>query len=538
MSTWKQFWLLLKVQLPPAFRGRKDAAAKRSQVGYTVLMTVALAVVIGTVTVAYIGMAEALRPFGLLYIIPSIAMAGGSIFCLLTTIYKTNGLLFAFQDYELVMALPFRSSVVTAARLMILYVYNLSFLLAVMAPAMVVYGIYAGAGFWFYLVYIIEMLLTPLVPNALATLIGTLIATAASRFQRRGIAGIILTLVFMVGWVFFVYNIDFVIEGFGDIGPVLNSAITSVYPLAGWFAQGCCDLNMGAFALFAGVSVGVYVVYCWIIGKLFRRINSRLTTFGSAAHYKLTALKSAGVQRALLHKEFKKLTGSSNYFLNACIGPIMAIVLAALMCFGLGGTLSELTEMPDMSTEVELPFDAAGAMLSAVALFISFMVGMTETTAMSISLEGRQLWIIKTAPVSTQEILRSKLLLNLIIAAIGAVGAGIFLLAGLPFDPLYSPFLILTPLIFGIFSTVWGQKLNLRFAQFDWTDEMRVVKRSKPVMYITLINMAIAFVSMFGTILLGGWVMLAVDAALLVWSAFTYRWLMTKGAALFDAYAA
>lgn len=536
MSAWKQFCLLLKVQMRPVLLGKKQVEEsgkkKKSQVGYVILITFSLAIILATVTVAFIGMAEVLSPLGMLSVIPTIGVAGGCLFCLFTTIYKTNGLLFGFQDYDLVMSLPFRSGVVVAARLMILYVYNLSFMLAVMVPAGVVYGIYAHASAAFYVAFAIETLLTPLIPDLVATFIGTLISLVASRFQRRGVMGIVFTLVFMVAWMLFIYNADFLVEQAGVFGPQLAQGIAAVYPPAAWFTEGCCDLNMGAFALYAGVSIGLYLVFCWIVGKYFRAINSLLTSYAPSAHFRMKTLKADSAFRALLRKEWKRLIGSSNYFMNAAIGPIMAVVLSALLCFGLSGTLSDFGEV---WTEIG---PDTGMMYAAVALFISFFVSMTMTSCVSISLEGPQLWIVKSAPVSTQDVLRSKLTLNLLIASAGAVGAGLFLIFSFPPDALYSPFLILSPLIFGLWSTVWGQQLNLRYAQFDWLDEMKVVKRSKPVTYLMLVEMALVFGSITLCALTGPWLMFAVDGALLAWAWLTYRWLMTKGVQVFDAFSA
>lgn len=536
MSAWKQFRLLLKTQLKSELSGRRDPSETKKHRRFVVGMAVIIIIVIAAVTSAYVAMATVLGPAGLLALIPTLAMTGGSLFCLFTTIYKTNGLLFGFRDYDLVMAMPFRSSVVVAARLMILYIYNLQFLLAVMVPAGIVYGIYAGADFWFYLVFAAETLLTPLIPNVIATFIGTLIAMAASRFERRGIAGIILTLVFMVAWMLFVYNAETVVDQLIVYGPQISRMITNLYPPAAWFTEGCCDLNMGAFALFAVVSLGIYFAYCWLVGRFYRPINSMLSSFSSRATYRMKALRATSARKALLYKEFKRLVGSSNYFLNAGIGPIMCIVLAALLFFGAGGSIGSVLDIVSEDGG-ELPINPATA-YAAVSLFLAFFTGMSESSAVSISLEGRHLWIVKTAPVSTQEILQAKLLLNLIMAGIGCVGAGIFLILALPWNMLYSPFLILTPLIFGVFSTVWGQKMNLRYAEFDWTDETRILKRSKSVTALMFVDMGIAFGTLFGSIVIGPWLMFVADAALVIWAALTYRWLMTKGVEVFNAFSA
>ena len=91
-----------------------------------------------------------------------------------TTIYKANGILFSFRDYDLQMSLPVKSSTIVASRILILYGMNLGFTLLVMLPAAAVYTWMASPSPLFYLFFFFSLLAIPMVPIILATILGVL----------------------------------------------------------------------------------------------------------------------------------------------------------------------------------------------------------------------------------------------------------------------------------------------------------------------------------------------------------------------------
>ena len=107
-------------------------------------------------------------------LLPGLMMATASLVTLMTTIYKVNGALFNFRDYDMIMALPVKTSVVVASRMMALYLLNIGFVLIVMLPAGVVYGLRAQPELLFYGRFAASLLMIPFVPIVAATAIGIL----------------------------------------------------------------------------------------------------------------------------------------------------------------------------------------------------------------------------------------------------------------------------------------------------------------------------------------------------------------------------
>ncbi|MDL2237479.1 hypothetical protein LJC56_06585 [Christensenellaceae bacterium OttesenSCG-928-K19] len=543
-----KFLLLLKVQLKPVLAGErgavnlakerqpggqmrktlydkgKPAAAGRGSRGY-MPMLVASAIVMITLVVSFcVPIAELLAPLGQLYILPAITMTAASITVLITTIYKTNGLLFGFKDYDLVMSLPVKTSIVITSRLFMLYLMNFIFCLFIMVPSCIIYAVYASPSAGFYPLFILSLFFIPLIPIAIATAIGTLIAYAASFFKRKSGLSVVFTIAVMLVWMLVVMNMRTIVEKFADIGASITSTIYRVYPPTAWFANAVSDFDIPAFLLFIGVSVGAFVAFVAIVAKNFARINSAITANRTTSNYKIQELKQISPKKALFKKEFKRFTSSSSYLLNTGIGVILLTIASiCMLLFGRDQVLAFMG-MPGLSD----------MLANVLPIAMAFFLVIACTTSSSISLEGKSLWIIKSMPVSSRDILLSKLWVNLAIIIFAvAVNSTIFSIV-FATTPLQVLMMYLTPLAYGVYVALFGLKLNLAYPDFSWDSEVKVVKQSMPTMVITFSGMAITIVPALLAFAFGEVIIYIVTAALVIISIFLYRNIMTKGVRIFD----
>ena len=80
------------------------------------------------------------------------------------------------------------------------------------------------------------------------------------------------------------------------------------------------------------------------------------------------------------------------------------------------------------------------------------IVNMSCTSTVSLSLEGKNLWIIQSLPISSKILFQSKMLFNMIVV--------------LPF----SPFCIIVFML--------GMCAAIHFPKFEWENEIEVIKQS------------------------------------------------------------
>lgn len=104
--------------------------------------------------------------------------------------------------------------------------------------------------------------------------------------------------------------------------------------------------------------------------------------------------------------------------------------------------------------------------------------GMSVPSAISLSMEGKNAWLMCTAPVSTGTLLGAKALFSFLFSLVPALlGAG---LMAWHLRPGWATTLatLLLPVGLCAFLSVWGLVLDLRFARYDWESEQQIVKSS------------------------------------------------------------
>jgi len=511
----------------PMKMGEVEAAAKSGGAkvgGYIALMAFVWAImfffVFGFCTI----MADGL-PADQLSVIPAIFMAAASIMCLVTTIYKVHGSLFGFKDYDMMMSLPIPASTVITSRMVILYSLNILFTLIAVIPSLIVYQMYATVSFTFWPIAIVAMLFIPLIPIVIATVIGSLIAVVASHFKRKTGASMIITVTALLVWILFCMNMTTIATNFAAVSMDVVNVLNKIYPLTDLYTQAVCSQNILAFVLFLGISAGIFAVFVAVVGKNYKRLNAVITANRTTSDYKMQALVQSSPKKALFKKEWKRFTSSSAYMMNTGIGAIMLVILSVVLLILGGGRLQEVLQMPGL-------MEILGR---AAPFVIALFVGLTCTSGCSISLEGKQLWILKSIPVQTKDILWSKLRVNLQLLVVTiAISSTLFAIA-LKASPLETLMMYVTPLAYAVFISTFGLKLNLNFPNFDWDSEIRVIKQSMPVMVVIFVGMGISIAPIILAVIFGSVVLYTVTAALVVVDIFLYRNIMTKGVRQFDA---
>lgn len=412
-------------------------------------------------------MGSVMQMLGELDVLPGFLMSITCFITLITSIYKVKGTLFGFKDYDLVMSLPVKTSTVVASRVLLLYIINIFFTIIIMIPGSIVYGYLANPSISFYILMILSMFFIPLIPIILASIIGVLLAAISSRFKHSNVISLVLTILLLVavlGASLFVQNEQQIVQ----IGTIIRDQMNRIYPLAELYLRGIIEGDILAFVIFIVVSVVAFVAFSAIVGIMFRKLNSGIMSQRTSANYKFKGVQQTSTLKALYKKELKRYFSTSIYVMNTGFGPIILILGSILLFFVKTEQIKVILETEELLLMVKqvLPF--------AIAL----IVATASTTSSAISLEGKNLWIIKSAPIKVSDWFLSKMLVNLTITIPAVFIGGILL--GIQFKSSVLQMLlnILLPFVYSYFTAVFGLVINLKFPVFDWTNETVVVKQS------------------------------------------------------------
>ena len=438
------------------------------------MLAVLYMVYVALSTAAYIEM-------GLSDILPAYMLTLTSSIILFFSIYKAGNIIFQMKSYETLIAMPVSPAAIIVSRFITMYINNMALSLVTFAPIIVVYGYCLNPSITFYVMMFFTIFLTPLLPMTVATAIGAFIIAVSSRTKHKTFINITLTLAFVVGIIvvpmLFSGNTDVQMEEImTNLSVVLSEKINSMYPPAKLFTNALINGSVGSYLLFSGISIGAFWLLVWLIQWQFVTICSLLKAKEVKGNYKIHGLEQHSKLKAMIFREIKHYFSSSVYVINTMIGFIMMAIVGFFILFMGVDSFEKMIGMPGI-------FSKAGA------FFIGATGAITSTTASSISMEGKQFWLLQTMPVSTKTIIDSKILLNIIIAFPFYLITEICILLSNKFDLIECVWFIVIPIVYIIFSSVVGITMNLRFPMMNWENETVVVKQSPAVMLTMLVNL-------------------------------------------------
>lgn len=409
-------------------------------------------------------MGKGLYAFNLIDTLPYMYMAITSFVVIFTTVYKVKGTIFGFKDFDLVMSLPVSNSKIVASRLMLLYIINQFFVLIIMIPMMIAYGLLAHPGFMFYLYSILGVFFISLIPIIIASLIGTILTFISMRFKYSNIFYIVFVFAILLAWIFMPLFIQDSKEVIVNVSNAITNRLDKIYPLAGLYAKAVTQSDHLSMLVFTGPSLLSFMLFSWAVGKVFIKINTEVMTSRARADYKMGELRSSSPLKALYIREFKRYFASPVYVLNTAFGMVLLLILSIGLPFFDTGKLFE-----------EIQF--SGSVGEFVPVVIIFCMSTSCTTMSSISLEGKNLWILKSLPVSTSLIFTAKSLVNLTILS-PAMIASIIMGIVMKISFVNMLLVMLSVVAFALLVSIYGLTINLRFPNLSWTNETVVVKQS------------------------------------------------------------
>ncbi|MBQ9887156.1 MAG: hypothetical protein IJM37_09900 [Lachnospiraceae bacterium] len=402
------------------------------------------------------------------------------------TLFKTNGYLFHFKEYDMLMSLPFETKTVAACKFMYMYIKSLPWYLSISIAMLIGYGFFVRPSVLVYPVWIILSLLLPVIPMLAAAFLGFLIAKLSAGFKKTNIIQTILTFIFII----FCFSLRYIIEYMfrdDNVQATLETAAdmtenaAKYYPPVGWFTAAVRRLDVLSMLLLIAVSALLFAGVFYIVGKSYRNINSALDSHAAAKNYKMTGQKRKSPVMAIAFKEFKRMTGSTIYMTNGAVGELLAVL------FGVVTLIIGFDKIVGVVTQ-NAPFDYS-ILQPAIPFIIYFFIGMVATTAFTPSLEGRNYWIIQSLPIAKKTVYQGKMLFNMLLS-VPFMSLAVLCMCISAKVPMINTILYLVlGFMLCAFSTTWGCVCGIRHMKLDWENEVEVIKQGAAVAIYMLPNM-------------------------------------------------
>lgn len=422
------------------------------------------------------------------YVLLALGMVMASCFILFTNIYKINGILFGFKDYDLLMSLPIKKSIVISSKLLLLYISNLLYTLMIMIPVYLVYINNVNILPIFHLLYFLTLLIIPILPMIISTIIGVLFTSITSRFKHKNIFNMIFTLGFVFLVMYLSYNMDNMASiDIANIGKSLVNRFNSIYPLTNMYINIVHNYKLISLLEYIAIPTIIFGLFILVMNIIYNKVNNNLTANHTKSNYKLKGLKTNSSLIALYKKELKRYFSSINYVLNTAIGAIMLIFVTGAFIIMGTDKLNALLGMGDFSS----------SFIHLTPLVMCVFCSINCSTHSCISLEGKFFWIAKSIPVRPIKIFMSKIMVNMTTIIPSVILVASVLAIYLKSSLIMYIYMIITPILFGLFISIAGLILNLLFPNFNWKNEIRVIKQSLPSFLAIFIGIICSMIPLF-----------------------------------------
>lgn len=393
------------------------------------------------------------------------------------SVFNTYSGLYLAKDNDMLLSMPIPIGYIMASRLLGVYIMGTLYSALVIIPAIIVYlcHVFSAKALIGSILFVI---IISLIVMILACALGWVVAKINSKLKNKSIITVLVSLAFLAIYYVFYFKANVIIRRIISNADAYGTKIKgSAYPLYIFGKVGSGDL-LSAFTVLVIVGTLCALTY-YIIAHSFIKIATTSQNV-SKKKYIEKRVKAKSVDSAMLGKELQRFFSSPNYILNCGLGILILIGAGAFVLIK-GQWLADI---------ISGMFGSENYICVASAALICLIASMNDMSAPSVSLEGKNIWIAQSLPITSWQAIKAKRSMHLLLTGIPAFVCSACTIIALKPTPLGALTVIAVPAVFILFFSMFGLVLNLKYPNLNWTNEITPIKQSMSV-----------FVSMFG-----GWI--------------------------------
>ena len=479
----KQISLLFRMQCCNLFgwnefRHTRDFGKKKRFITMSIVWLFVLGMILSYVIAFSVGMSR----LGMANILPVYLYTTVSVLILILYFFKAGSILFSLNTYEMLSSLPFSKAAIVISRFLEMYIMSFFWGLIILTPGLIIYSHYEVVDISSVLFMVIGLVFLPLIPLTLASIIGAVIKAISSRIRYKNVCETVLMLLFIIVFLIGSTGVSAKLEKMDEsaiknLVELLSEKIGEIY-LPAMLFQRSLEGKVFPFIILTVCSFVVFIAFVALLQIKYQDICIALNSSEAKNNYKMKRLKTNSVVFALWKKEWKRYISSGTYVTNTIIGYVMIFILAIVIFVGGKEKTEEMIGIQGI-IEYALPF------------LFALICSMISVTSCSISMEGKNYWMLKTLPIRAKDIFKAKILMNLSLAAPFVLVSSLMCCFSIKTSLLQSIWLVCIPMVYMCTNIVLGLAVNLKLYVLDWDNEVRVVKQSASVLISMLISVVL-----------------------------------------------
>ena len=474
-----KFISLMKVNILGLIRGKNK---KKKKISHGIIL-----LLIGALMIYYAYRFAKLSMKGLIfinseYIILPEFFAIASLLLIFIDYKKINGLFFKSKDFDLLDAMPIKRSTIIISKMLELYISALAVVSVLMLPAYYLYITNVETDALFHIYYFVSLIFVPMIPVFISTCIGYLISFISAFFKRKDVVQLIGSILIIIGAYYLgLHSTNLNSNDYANFGKLILTVFNRYYPITIFYKNIVIDYDIPSLFIFIVINISLMVLITFIITKSFAFINARLHQAQTSRNKKIKDRKKLSKTGTLLKKDFKRLFSSTTYLLNSCTGVIITTLLAiGLLRTSSHGVFAGLINGSSIAKYI-VPF-----------MFAMFL-GYIYPTSVSLSLEGKNFYILRVLPISFKNIVKEKDLFHLIISIPMMFLAFFTIMYKIDMSTYTSILIFIFMTLVLFFYSKIHLLLDVIFLNLSWDNEVKLIKRSMQ----TIISLVLALSFMF-----------------------------------------
>lgn len=373
------------------------------------------------------------------------------------------------NDSDFLLSMPLKKYEIVLAKTLSKYLFNLFLASMILFPTLILYSVIIELSASVIIWGLFLFLILPLFSVGINYIVNFLLVVLFNKIKHAGVMKIIFAMM-IFGSLIAIYIYNSAIMGTMTIETVdgyLNSNF-----LIGWCVRLMTKNNLLSLLYLCLIIFGVFalgvIAYSFIFGKSFVKYETSSTKI---------KYSNKGIFNTLLKKELKKYFSTPILIFNTIIAPILLIAL----------TIFVLVKGNDIFYIFGMSINRQ-TFFAFITLIFLFMCSTTLISPVLLSLEGKNLWILKSTPLNIKLVFCAKSCINMIIFIPVHLVSAIAILIVFGGNVSDWLLLILLPILLNVIISFGGTYINILFPKCDFDNEAQVVKSSLSMLVTMLFS--------------------------------------------------
>ncbi len=458
---------------------------------------------------------------------------------------------FSAKDADKLLFLPVNSSAIFAAKLSVAYLNEVITTAVMLIVTLLPFGIGYSAGAGYYLLLIPALLLVPLLPLLLSSIIAIPLSAVITKFGKNGVVKtlmqVLLFALIMGVYLFGMYELGFIggSSGDADVGSDMASVLLEKLQGIGsamkyvhsdfTLASAMLGASFGAVALNLLISVAENALLFGLVLALsipfYRWILSATVEGAGVSRRKKVkssdlTVKNQGVVKELIFTDIKRVMRDSQMGFQGILSLIMLPIMVVVFYFCFSITSEDGQNIVQMLQGQSLYRGIAPI------VFLSYMslLGMSSNVLgiYPISRENKSIYLVKSLPVSFNKYLLAKVILSTSVMLISDFLMCLLVVVLFGVDWYFGIAMLVVMGALGFGAMCITTLIDLKSPKFGWTNFNQSLKNAKNSWMAMLVGLVVSLIiGAISAVCLVGWYFL--NAA---WYMLLIMWLLIIGASV------